>query len=517
MRAINAPLRLDRRTLGRELGLVLALLALALALRFFNLTGESLWYDETYSVWTAAMDIASPRVLWEMPVEFPAYYWLLHVWGRIFGLSDASVRALGALSGALTVLPLYALGRSLFDRPTGALAALLLAVNPYHVWYSQEVRMHALAVLGTVLSLYAFWKLLRGGRWPWWLAHLFFTTLTFYMQSYILFLVVAENLFVLGYLWTAHGSPFSRAGWRWLRLWLLEQALMLMLMLPGAYILQVKMLELRQWDWLSGAYGRPGLMQVTSLLADWILGFGFPGGRVLLWSVLLLVGALVIWGVWRRWRTHAALERRMERGRPSRSGTALALVLTCLAAPLALVFVLGQFKALWVTRYLLPFLPLLLLLAALGIRELPRVLGWLPAVALVAVSAYALAVMVATPQKEDWRGLAQRMAPWVTEADVIVLMDDECRVPFNHYFGRGGRRIGISRFANDTALDAAIASLGRLNRGGRLWLVVSHADSAVLETRLQALPWLSEPRETALVGIRLIEFDMQPTGSLAAP
>ncbi|NLG27032.1 MAG: hypothetical protein GX557_03925, partial [Chloroflexi bacterium] len=432
---------------------------------------------------------------------------------RVFGLTDASVRALGALAGALTVVPLYALGRSLFDRPTGALAALLLAVNPYHVWYSQEVRMHALAVLSTALSLYAFWRLLRGGRLPWWLAHLFFTTLTFYMQSYVVFLVVAENLFVLGYLWAAHGSPFSRAGWSWLRLWLLEQALTLVLMLPGAYILQVKMLELRQWDWLSGAYGRPGLMQVTSLLADWVLGFDFPGGRALLWSVLLLVGALAAWGVWQRWRTSAALER----GRPGRSGTALALVLTCLAVPLALVFVLGQFTALWVTRYLLPFLPLLLLLAALGIRELPRALGWLPAVALVAVSAYALAAMVTTPQKEDWRGLAQRMTPQVTEADVIVLMDDECRVPFNHYFGRGGRRIGISRFANDMALDAAIASLGRLNRGGRLWLVVSHADSAALETLLQALPWLSEPHETALVGIRLIEFEMQPTGSSAAP
>lgn len=179
----------ERKAGWREALLVLALFALALGLRLYDLTGESLWYDETYSVWTAMMDIGSPRVLWEMKVEFPAYYWLLHVWVRLFGASDLSVRLMGAILGALTVLPVYALGRRLFDRPTGAIAALLLAVNPYHIWYSQEVRMHAAATLCVASSLVAFWRLLRGGRWPWWLAHLLLTALTFYLHSYVVFVI----------------------------------------------------------------------------------------------------------------------------------------------------------------------------------------------------------------------------------------------------------------------------------------------------------------------------------------
>ncbi len=501
--AVTSP---ERKAGWREALVVLALFALALGLRLYDLTGESLWYDETYSVWTAVMDIGSPRVLWEMKVEFPAYYWFLHIWVRLFGASDLSVRLVGAILGALTVLPVYALGRRLFDRPTGAVAALLLAVNPYHIWYSQEVRMHAWATLFVALSLVAFWRLLRGGRWPWWLAHLLVTALTFYVQSYVVFLIVAENLFMVGYLWSRHGSPFSRAGWHTLRWWLLEQALLLGLMVPGIVILLVKMLTLRQWDWLAGAYGRPGLHQISGLLADWLLGTNYPGSRAMTWGALLLAVALAVYGLLRRgWRERAASA--------AEARASLALPVVLLGVSLVLVFVGGQFAALWVTRYMLPFLPLLLLLVALGIRELPRWLGWAPLVALLLVSAVALQTMYATQQKEDWRGLAEHLAPRVAARDLIVLMDDECRVPFNHYYGDGGRRLGISRFAEDAALEAAVANIARMNQGGRLWLVVSHAESAALEARLAALPWLAAGERSDLVGIRLIEYDMLRTGS----
>ena len=87
----------------RDLWVVGGLTVLALALRFYRLTAESLWYDEAYSVWSSAMDIASPRILWEWQIEFPLYYWLLHVWMRLFGQGESAVRAFGALASAASI------------------------------------------------------------------------------------------------------------------------------------------------------------------------------------------------------------------------------------------------------------------------------------------------------------------------------------------------------------------------------------------------------------------------------
>ena len=286
-----------KKSRWRETLVLLALLALALGLRLYDLTGESLWYDETYSVWIADMDIASLRILWEMPVQFPAYYLLLHAWVRTFGLSDLSVRMVGALLGALTVVPMYLLGRALFGRKVGAIAAFLLAINPYHIWYSQEVRMHSWAVLFTLISLYAFWRLLHKGHWGWWALHLVFTALTFHLHYYIGFMIIAQNLYLLGYLWRQHGSPFNRTAWRMLRVWLLEQALLLLIMVPGIIVFLVKLLELREWDWLAQRHGPPGVGELISLFTDYTLGSDFPASRAVLWAVLAFVGLLAAWGI----------------------------------------------------------------------------------------------------------------------------------------------------------------------------------------------------------------------------
>lgn len=472
--------------------------ACALFLRLYNLTGESLWYDETYSLWIADMSLDRLSYLWEWPVQFPAYYVMLYHWLRAFGMSELSVRLFGALAGALTVLPAYWLGKALFGQRVGAIGALLLAVNPYHVWYSQEVRMHSWAVLFTLISVYACWRLVNGGRWGWWVLHLLSTALTFHLHYYVGFAVLAENLFVAVYLWAKKGGLFTREAWRWLRWWLLEQVGLFLLMLPGVIVFLIKLLDLNEWGWLSQRYGPPGLLDILNLLEAYTLGIDFPGPSALAWAMIGASVALIAWGVWRRWRA------REEKG----LDTALVFGLIALGLPLVACFVAGQFSTVWVTRYLLPFQPFFLILMALGVDAIP----WQRAahgvlVLMCVVSLYALGNMYSVQQKEDWRGVASYMAPQFSEQDLIVLMDEECRVPFSYYFGSGGSRIEISRFADDAALDKAVATAQRKQRGGRLWVVVSHADSQGLEQRLDVLPGLSFVGRITFVGIELIEYE----------
>src|SRR5450631_3847385 len=56
----------------------------------------------------------------------PLHYWLNAFFMSIFGLNEFAARFSGALMGLLTVLLVYHVGRRLFGRRSGLLAALIL-------------------------------------------------------------------------------------------------------------------------------------------------------------------------------------------------------------------------------------------------------------------------------------------------------------------------------------------------------------------------------------------------------
>ncbi len=150
-----------------------ALLTLAgAALRAFHLGAQSLWYDEGFSVHLATMSLREATAWTARDVAPPLYYYLLHFWLRLFGTSEAAARSLSALVGTLTIPAMYAVGRMLFGRLAGFLAAALVAASPLYIWYSQETRTYALL---TFLGVVAAWFLLkvlteqhaRRRRWYW--------------------------------------------------------------------------------------------------------------------------------------------------------------------------------------------------------------------------------------------------------------------------------------------------------------------------------------------------------------
>ena len=126
-------------------------------MRLIGLTYHSLWFDEVVSTVLAAKPAGE---IWRAGFSFiqdkhpPLYYLLLHGWTRLAGESDLSVRLLGVLIGALAVLPTYGIGRRLGGDRAGAIAALLLALNPFLIWYSQEARMFMPATTFLLIGLY---------------------------------------------------------------------------------------------------------------------------------------------------------------------------------------------------------------------------------------------------------------------------------------------------------------------------------------------------------------------------
>src|SRR5207248_2974575 len=99
--------------------------------------------------------------------------------------------------GKLLVPALYLLARDLFGVRAGIVAALLVAVLPFAVWYSQEARNYSLLMLMTTLQMWFAYRAVKSGRVADWLGLALFTILNLYTHYVALAATAAVALYVL--------------------------------------------------------------------------------------------------------------------------------------------------------------------------------------------------------------------------------------------------------------------------------------------------------------------------------
>ncbi len=137
------------------------ILLLAAGLRFYRITGQSLWNDEGTSAALALRDLATISRDAGHDIHPPMYYWLLHFWVKIWGNGELALRSLSALLGVALVGLVFLIGESLFAAEVGLLAAFFSAISPFQVYYSQETRMYMLLAAVAALGTYALVRILR--------------------------------------------------------------------------------------------------------------------------------------------------------------------------------------------------------------------------------------------------------------------------------------------------------------------------------------------------------------------
>ena len=64
--------------------------------------------------------------------------------------------------GVLLIALVYALARRVSNRHVALIAAALIAVSPFNVWYSQEVRMYTLGAVLGVIVMYVLLRAMEG-------------------------------------------------------------------------------------------------------------------------------------------------------------------------------------------------------------------------------------------------------------------------------------------------------------------------------------------------------------------
>jgi len=140
---------------------VLLALLLATGLRFYRLDAQSFWNDEGNTARLVERPVPLIIAGAAGDIHPPGYYLLLHGWRSLAGESEFALRAYSALCGVLTVAAAAAVGRRAGGWLTALSAALLVAIHPLSVYYSQEARMYAQLGLVSALTLFLGVKLVK--------------------------------------------------------------------------------------------------------------------------------------------------------------------------------------------------------------------------------------------------------------------------------------------------------------------------------------------------------------------
>jgi len=135
-----------------------AALALGL-LRFLRLSHWSLWLDEVYTWADAHEPLEAGRLA--NPLGYAAIRATVALLGGFPG--ELELRALPALVGWLTIPLAYWAARPFAGARRAGLAALLVAVSAWHVYWSQNARFYTLAQAAGLIGAGLVWRGLLGG------------------------------------------------------------------------------------------------------------------------------------------------------------------------------------------------------------------------------------------------------------------------------------------------------------------------------------------------------------------
>ncbi len=334
--------------------ILLLILLLAAVLRFYRLDGQSFWADEGNSVVLAQKSTGDILEAAAADIHPPAYYLLLKVWGKVFGLDEKGARSLSAALGVLVVLGAYLAGAMMKNKRTGLLAAMLAAMNPFLIYYSQEARMYQLLALAGVFSVWAFLHWVadapQSGKWPPIAASLvygFFAILGLYTHYAFPIHWVTLNFVFLIWLVVLKAD----VKWKALHLayWGVLQGFVLLAFLPW---LPIALRQLAVWP-------RPEvtLNAAQALVASFRLFTCGPVPCPIHPAVQVMVAlfalGLIGWGMWRQWRNKGL------------SWARLTLPLLWLLLPMLAMLISGAFTPTFF-KFLILALPAYLLLLALG-------------------------------------------------------------------------------------------------------------------------------------------------------
>jgi uncharacterized membrane protein len=346
----------------RSEALLVTAVVLGTILRFFRLGAHELSIDESLS-WAESSGHnikAVLRVQHQLDSgKFPIYELAQHGWMRIFGESEAAMRALPALIGCLSIVLVYILGVEVMLAATSgrsdeseerrihaiaAAGALIFAVGLPSVEIARQARMYSMMQAWILAQVIFLLRARRLGGFANYAGLTFFSALAVATNFTAVLVIAAEALWLI-YLYVAKDDARSDAGARTAPPWSIAIALIaaMVSLLPFFAALRygVEGVARGDYDWIKP----PGRWEPFATLESGLGSWPFP-----LFALFAIMG-----GIW-LWRTHR--------------DEAVLLILWIGLPPIVLFAGSYLVAPMLVTRYLISSFVPIFILTAIGIESI---------------------------------------------------------------------------------------------------------------------------------------------------
>ena len=150
LRSLQISLRRSEMTGVLQLVLLATITAIGTLLRFFKLGDWSFWGDEV-ATFERSVNIFEQAIHHWSITRMLTYFSL-----RFFGLTEWAARLAPAIFGIAVIPVLFALARRIWGTRVAMIAAILMAVSTWHIYWSQNARFYSALMLFYTAGLLLF-------------------------------------------------------------------------------------------------------------------------------------------------------------------------------------------------------------------------------------------------------------------------------------------------------------------------------------------------------------------------
>ncbi len=389
------------------------ILSLGITLRLISLN-QSLRLDEAINVMAAKSYSFYGMITQYAVADFHPPGWFIILWnfGKIFGYSEIVVRLPAVIFGVVTLYFTYLIGKKLISKNLGLLSALLLSVNPLHIYYSQDARMYALATMAVSINIFLLIKLIKGEKLNPIL--LILSNIGVLSADYISYFIFPAQFALI--LILKRGEIFKK----WLTALLLAVALGIWwvpVFLNQLDVGAVASANLPTWKFVVGGFDFKAL---PLTFVKFIIGRISLADKFIYGLILLPICSLFAVLLLRAIRASDNLSKK--------------LLLMWIAIPIFLGIITSLFIPVYSYFRLLPVLPGFLVLTSFGILSFKGKLRYLFLIMVILIQLVSSLIYLTNPvfQREDWRGVVK----FLTNKRAMILFESSGTLPpFDYYAG----------------------------------------------------------------------------------
>ena len=372
---------------------LLAIFLVGLFLRLYGLGEHKYWYDEIITLNLANHESLESIISGGRP---PLYLVFAHLWIGSLGTSEDVTRLLSIIFGVSSIILIYLVAKTLFNRNVGLLSAFFMSVSNFQIYYSQEIRYYSLYEFLTLVSFYFYIRFLKSKSNVQLLLYVLSTALLYYSHDFAVYIIAAQNLYVLLKFKTLRAI---------IPKWFMSQFVLFLLIAPRFIgIFTNKAIGEGGPNWISA----PNIWLPLGTISDFMgLKLGFPESMSLVFVAIavLFVGAIIYFLIIGKDNWMKSLKQLTSDFKSDWNlNSWTILVVLWLFVPIALTLLFSViFKPMYVNRYLICSAPACYILVSFFLTKLNKVIP-----IAVILAAYIILISpglytyLTKPIREDW-------------------------------------------------------------------------------------------------------------------